>query len=425
MLDDSTLTYSTASVDQEIEAAWNKYKVVASGASIYDVITSGGVKLTLVPKDAIGDMGDIYTAVVNGTTVSPFIQNESKATVFDFISGTAMIRDLYNPSLDFVGDVNDVFTYSLPSPKYVHNRVGELELGTTIRCDYNPETLEPLGVLNEPADTNFLLHSQNYANAWWTKQGVTLVPDAGLAPDGTMTASLLTEDTANTIHRCYKSSLTLDAGPVYNSVYIKWVAGEHWILLSDYHDAPSKYLKFHPKTGVLVNSVGVTANVVTLKDGWYRLEIEFNGVATGNGQHQIQFSQTELAGVDTAFTGDGVSSVLIWGSQKSSRRSSYIPTESSQVTRAHDNIQILLSNLPIDTTQPFTFIVDGEYVNPKLNSYGPVIRDGGDNNSFISVYTGNTSSNFYAVRVRNNNVDYATINSALPKENKKKISYGN
>jgi hypothetical protein len=82
--------------------------------------------------------------------------------LIDFTTGEALVIDSVGTT-DFDGDVNALLTYTAPSPKMVWNAAGVLVSGTTIRCDHDPVTHEPLGVLIEEQRTNLILQSGTLA----------------------------------------------------------------------------------------------------------------------------------------------------------------------------------------------------------------------------------------------------------------------
>ena len=69
------------------------------------------------------------------------------------------------------------------------------------RFDHNPTTGESLGLLVEEARTNSFLYSQEIDTGNWRKFNITATANAGLAPDGTTTAELIT--TASTTAQKY------------------------------------------------------------------------------------------------------------------------------------------------------------------------------------------------------------------------------
>ena len=64
------------------------------------------------------------------------------------------------------------------------------------RFEFDPGTLDPLGLKMEPQRTNSLTYSQDFSNAAWVKTR-TAVSGASAAPDGTNTAQTITLNDAS------------------------------------------------------------------------------------------------------------------------------------------------------------------------------------------------------------------------------------
>ena len=122
---------------------------------------------------------------------------------------------------NFEGNANSLFTYSSPSTKYIFNSAGLLVPGTTLRCDYDPVTLLPKGLLIEEQRTNLLVRSSELDNGSWTKSNASVTADQTTAPDGTSGADLVTENTANSTHVVF-NGFTATSGSTYTvSAFVK------------------------------------------------------------------------------------------------------------------------------------------------------------------------------------------------------------
>jgi hypothetical protein len=74
---------------------------------------------------------------------------------------------------------------------YAETRGGQL-----LTFGANEPRVTDKGLLVEEAGSNLLLRSQEFDNAAWTRPNSTVTADAAIAPDGTLTADLLTATTA-------------------------------------------------------------------------------------------------------------------------------------------------------------------------------------------------------------------------------------
>ena len=197
------------------------------------------------------------------------------------------------------------------------------------RFDHNPTTGESLGLLIEEQRVNLLTYSEDFSNAAWdTKDNVTIQSNVIIAPDGTLTADKLVENTSNNAHRVYRS---VDGTSRIFSFYAK-SAGRQWATALTNTGSPS-IVFFDLINGVLGTTSSTSpATIQAVGNGWYRCTI-FN-------THPSFGAFIGAAAVDNnqIYTGDGFSGIYIWGAQleQGAFATSYIPTVASQVTRSPD-----------------------------------------------------------------------------------------
>jgi hypothetical protein len=157
---------------------------------------------------------------------------------------------------------------------------------------------------------NLFEYSETFENAYWTKIHSSVTANATTAPNGTTTADKLIEDNTSNVHHLLFPNIT-PSGTNTLSVYAK--AGERnwiWLYLFD-GVAGSLFAWFDVSNGTLgsVNS-GLTANIESAGNGWYRCSITRTQANTGNGG----FGITNGNGTIT-YTGDGTSGAFFWGAQ--------------------------------------------------------------------------------------------------------------
>jgi hypothetical protein len=103
-------------------------------------------------------------------------------------------------------------------------------------------------------------------------------------------------------------------------------------------DGAAKWANFNIQTGV-VGSVGagVTPNIQSLANGWYRCAISFTATATAGGFVKIISLNANTGAPDPPYVGTG-QTMFLWGAQAElgSAPSSYIPTTTVPVTRNVD-----------------------------------------------------------------------------------------
>lgn len=97
------------------------------------------------------------------------------------------------------------------------------------RFDYDPMTLAPKGILIEETRANLLTYSSDFTNPAWVNADTTPTSSAAVAPDGTNTATLLTQGTAGTAE--VYQSLAIAAGSILT--YTRYVkrGNSDWYML--------------------------------------------------------------------------------------------------------------------------------------------------------------------------------------------------
>lgn len=174
--------------------------------------------------------------------------------------------------------------------------------------------LDNFSLMNFVGSENLLLRSEEMDNASWVKSGLTITSNAAIAPDGTLTADLLSNTAAESIAQY----VTPPTASIYSySLYVK-SASSDWIRFIVYeigNTANRLTLWFNPSTGTLgtVSAGGtatlVTGNVVAAANGFYRIYL------TGS------FVSSPLVFQTNTVTTDGASAVAYnsaryqWGAQ--------------------------------------------------------------------------------------------------------------
>lgn len=225
----------------------------------------------------------------------------------------------------------------------------------TPRFNYNPEdlTLAP-ALLVEPGATNYLLYSEQFNNAAWSKSASTISTNVDAGPDNNNVADKLVENTANSTHYAYQTVSTPAPGTYTFSIFLK-ASEEALAYLSVSQTSPSSgsvQVNANLTTGTTSNlgvtGTGVSVPVSSIKvymNGWYRVSI----TATFTGNTGIVCSV--MLNGNNAYTGNGTDGFYIFGAQleSGSIATSYIPTTSGTVTRSADaytGTGLVYSNVP-------------------------------------------------------------------------------
>ena len=195
------------------------------------------------------------------------------------------------------------------------------------RFDHNPTTFESLGLLIEEQRTNLLTYSEQFDNAAWTKTNSTVTANVTVAPDGSVTADLLTG--SGTGANYLFQGVTLVQGGIYTlTCYVKANVLTGSVRFRDFTEAGTADFNISTLVTPVRTGTFTEASITDVGNDWYRLSGTFAPtIATGNHNISIGFT-----------SGSNTNSFFIWGAQLEAGAfpTSYIPTVASQVTRAAD-----------------------------------------------------------------------------------------
>jgi hypothetical protein len=232
----------------------------------------------------------------------------------------------YKPT-DGSGD----FTWARNINSYRLNQSGVLELmGNNVpRIDYTNTCPE---LLIEEERTNLFSYSEQFDNAYWGKDAITLLSNNIDAPNSSNTADKIIPTNVNAYHAIAKN-ISITSGTYTISVYAKY-SGYKYLFFYDQFNNFYRAI-FDIENGVLTNLiVGSSAKIINIGNGWYRCEVTFNYTSGTFVPTIISTPNTN----DSAFIGNGTSGLYIWGAQleEGSYPTSYIPTTTASVTRPQD-----------------------------------------------------------------------------------------
>jgi hypothetical protein len=175
----------------------------------------------------------------------------------------------------------------------------------------------------EPARTNLIPYSEDFSNAAWGKQEITISQNVAISPDGTLNADKIIPSIVSTTHQIYDLGLVVSQ-TCATSIFAK-ADGVNTFEILDGSSA-SNGVAFDLSNGTFTNKGSGIGSMEYYGNGWYRCI----SVAATTG---FRIYCPSSAGT---VSGDGTSGVYIWGAmlEAGSYPTSYIPTTSTAVTRS-------------------------------------------------------------------------------------------
>ena len=226
------------------------------------------------------------------------------------------------------------------------------------RRDFDPVTLACRGLLVEEQRANLLLHSAAFDNASWIKDsllafGSGSTVNATTAPDGTVTADLITSASATAQSGIGQASISFSATAYTWSIYIK-PNGVRYVQLLWGSTTSTNYANFDLQSTTYVPTAGTytAATIAPVSNGFFRITITSTAAAVTGGPF-CWFIDSGSAGRAASFTGDGIKGAYVWGAQleAGSFATSYIPTGAATATRNADVASVSTQAFPYSATE--------------------------------------------------------------------------
>jgi hypothetical protein len=171
--------------------------------------------------------------------------------------------------------------------------------------EFDPVTGECLGRSVWESRTNVLTYSEEFDNAYWTKTNATVTSNQIIAPDGTLSADMLADNSTNARHAIVvfnKWSATQQTASVFAKA-----GTSSKIYIGNLSEGRGSY--FDLATLTINNSSNFTGTIKALNNGWFRL------TATHTAGSSTTFGIGLFTGVATpSYEGTG-DFAYIWGAQ--------------------------------------------------------------------------------------------------------------
>ena len=199
------------------------------------------------------------------------------------------------------------------------------------------------GYTSVKAEENLLKYSQEFDNAYWSKNGITVTANDTTAPDGTATAELLTS-TNSALSNCgMYVNIVIPIGSSY-SCYFK--AGTSSIAFINGFSYGEVYAVYNLSTQTLISSNNCTASIVSVGNSWYRITLSN---CTASAQYFIVGGKDSYTSGEPWFNGLWTSgnTIYIWGAQLEQRDTvtAYTPTTTQPITKYQPALQTAGNNV--------------------------------------------------------------------------------
>jgi hypothetical protein len=175
-------------------------------------------------------------------------------------------------------------------------------------------------IVPTPVSLNLLTFTQEFDNAAWGKQGASVTSNVTSAPDGTITADALVEDTSAGTHDL-SASVTITTGQIHTVTFFLKASGRSLVRVMQTWNgtADRVHADFDLASGTVGAAVvtgtaaAVGAPVITsFGNGWYRCQVS-GSCPTGTAV--LAYARLMSASGVVSYTGSGTSGILIWGAQ--------------------------------------------------------------------------------------------------------------
>jgi len=313
-------------------------------------VSTGSITVAATTSGSFSSASTTITASANG-----FYRVTLTATAPSTSTATLAI-ELYNAARTYAGNgTSGVYlwgaqleqrssatAYTATTTQAITNYIPVLQTASAgqARFDHNPTTGESLGLLIEEARTNSVTYSSQFSNVAWTKSACSITSTANVAPDGTLTAQQLVEDTTANGRYIQSNSINVVSGNSYTSTFYVKANGRSIFFI--YFNAAafptnSRIAWFDIANQTTQVQTGVTASITSVGNGWYRCSCTATANASTTTPCQLSIPSQTLGSLSN-YTGNGFSGLFLWGAQleAGSFATSYIPTVASSVTRNAD-----------------------------------------------------------------------------------------
>lgn len=145
------------------------------------------------------------------------------------------------------------------------------------RFDYDPITKVLKGLLIEEQRTNLMNYSSMGSGSGWTAAQSRFFSNAGMAPDGTFTASLL-ENSVPTPSYIFKSVSLATTVPNTITFHVKPSTSMPFTVIVELASADGGNITFDSVAKTFIGNAGATKSYEEIGDGWIRVRMTLNTI---------------------------------------------------------------------------------------------------------------------------------------------------
>lgn len=241
-------------------------------------------------------------------------------------------------------------------------------------CYYDPMNPKSYGTYN------LLQYTEDFTNSYWLKSASSISANVITAPDGTLTADKITENTANSSHKIsIATPVPYENGDYTASIYVKAAERTGCMLQISDNVASTANMYCNLLTGTFstnttgTNLVKPTGSITLINNGWFLISITATKISGSN--LIIQFYNT--VNDSPGYVGTVGYGIYAWGVQlnRGKRTLPYQPvlTTSPVSTLSYDLIGrrvATASNAPIVNSSEGSYLFNGTNQSLETNFFG-------------------------------------------------------
>lgn len=282
---------------------------------------------------------------------------------------------------DFIGRL-------VGDPLFTRSTIGSFENNGIVKTsNIDVARFESNGILLEGTSKNELLNNEEFDNPSWIKSNTSVSQNVTSAPNGTLTADSIIENSANSLHAVVVFSVWPATAKASAPVYVKAGASSK-CYVGNLSAGVASF--FDLSTGLLEGNIGaITGSIKALDNGWFRISVTHTSASAqtlGIGIYRTFVSGNFSS--STTYTGNGTDNINLWRAQleELAFASSSILTTGISTPRALDDLSISSSNIQA-STEAYTISLEVDVLGLDLTKTQTVYSVDGETSRKIEINT--------------------------------------